>query len=311
MDLLPRLRQQEVRDLYWACFSQSMLTSDYNVASYAELKNSFPYIEQWFLDLDANPNDLLSHLAKLKSTRLGIYFEALWEYYLLNASVADLIAKNHQVMNGKQTLGEFDFIYYCHRRQRVFHLETAVKFYLGVPGLDQVVIESTKQQHAWIGPGCRDRLDIKADALFQRQLPLSSSEQGRKALKQFNISEIEQELCLKGMLFYPTLRNGMSSSPIGHHPQHLRGEWIRLSRFCSIECNQGCWSLLARRQWFSPCQASEAESLLTTQELAKVLEQYFRQANQAPIQIARLKQSDDGWLEDKRYFIVPNGWPVS
>ena len=76
-----------------------------------------------------------------------------------------LTARNLPIMRDRRTLGELDFVYYCQHRQRHVHLETAVKFYLGVPAAHK--LQWTAQQQPalswsqWLGPGCKDRLDLK------------------------------------------------------------------------------------------------------------------------------------------------------
>ncbi len=309
MNLLPQLRQREVRDLYWACFSEELINSSLNVASYAEVETHFPHIETWFRKLDAEPKQLQLHLAKLHSSRLGLYFEALWEYYLRYAGVAELITKNEQVRDGKRTLGEYDFIYYCLRRNCYIHMEVAVKFYLGVFSDDSTDDGELSLQSNWIGPACKDRLDLKVDALFQRQLLLSQSKQGKLVLEKYNISQIERELCLKGMLFYPISAKRPMRSPQDHHPSHKRCQWLGFSDFCSQSDDSMKWSILKRRDWFSPCLVYDQHEVIKTSVLIEKLENHFLSAVSQPIQIVCLEGIKDCWQERGRYFITPDIWP--
>lgn len=306
MSLLPQLRQRAVRDLYWACFGEPLMAADCAAANYAEVCRHFPAIEQWFLALDRNPGPLHRHLAQLTSTRLGIYFESLWDYFLRYGGVAELVSKNRQVREGKQTLGEYDFIYYCRRRQCHIHLETAVKFYLGVPGYCGGGDQDLERAQAWVGPGCRDRLDVKSNALLQRQLPLSRSLNGKRALTQLGIEHVEQELAFKGILFYPGSMR--MPSPQGHDARHQRGAWLHHEAFNAEETGELNWQILQRQQWFSPMLVESKAGLLSCSELQTVLDAHFDAENQAPLQVVSLRRSDTIWLENKRYFIMPNNW---
>ncbi|MBL1433074.1 MAG: hypothetical protein COB94_006485, partial [Gammaproteobacteria bacterium] len=55
MVLLPQLKQRAVRDLYWACFSESIMASGLEAINFEKSAKHFPHLEQWFLDLDAEP----------------------------------------------------------------------------------------------------------------------------------------------------------------------------------------------------------------------------------------------------------------
>jgi len=307
MSLLPRLKQRAARDLYWACFSHDLMAADCNVAPYHQVLNCFPHLESWFLDIDADPAHLIDHLAQLKSTRLGLYFESLWEYYLRYAGVAELLEKNLQVREGKQTLGECDFIYYCLRRRCHIHLETAVKFYLGVPDSYGGGVGDLAETKAWIGPACRDRLDIKYDALIARQLSLSQTKPGRESLQRLGVENVSKELALKGVLFYPALMSELPS-PRGYAHQHKRGVWLNVSQFIKGIDEASLWQVLQRRQWCSPMLTDDEACLLSSNTLHEKMSTYFFDSKNPPIQITSMKRMHDCWVEGRRYFIVPDDW---
>ena len=73
---LHKLQHQVVRDLAWCCFSPPMMNE--LPGSHA---NILPFDNQsiwpWLYALDQQPQALMEHLHQVKSTRLGIYYEAL------------------------------------------------------------------------------------------------------------------------------------------------------------------------------------------------------------------------------------------
>jgi hypothetical protein len=72
---------------------------------------------------------LLEGLARLSSRRLGLYYEALWQFALRQAPGIELLAANLAIRDGGHTLGELDML--LRDRDGVHHLELAIKLYLG------------------------------------------------------------------------------------------------------------------------------------------------------------------------------------
>ena len=105
-------KTREVRDLAWACFSPALFHSEelsdegQNIAncglSLTELR------QNWLRALDLRPAPLHEHLSKLHSSRLGLYFESLWHFFLQSDSEVDLIAHNLPIRDEGRTVGEFD-----------------------------------------------------------------------------------------------------------------------------------------------------------------------------------------------------------
>lgn len=83
--------------------------------------------------LDQNPQALLDFLSQLKSTRLGLRFEYLIWFWLLDTDYHcySVMAHSHQVIEGAFTRGEMDFILLNHDTHAVEHWEVALKYYLG------------------------------------------------------------------------------------------------------------------------------------------------------------------------------------
>ena len=126
---------REVRDLAWACFSPPLLLSPGLAQPEEAVSNCGLGLtdarRSWLERLDRDARPLLEHLARRRGSRLGIYFEQLWHFFLTEDPAVDLVAHNLPVRADGRTIGEFDCLYYCRERRRHVHLELAVKYYLG------------------------------------------------------------------------------------------------------------------------------------------------------------------------------------
>lgn len=323
------LQHAAVRDLAWCCFS-------------APVMNELPGIEvvmfpldeantwQWLHNLDQHPQRLVDHLQTLKSSRLGIYYEALWHFYFSDHPQWELLEHNLQIDRNGITLGAFDFL--CRRGDQFWHIETAVKFYL----CNAARPTDMHQWQYWVGPAGEDRLDLKLNHLRNHQLPLHQTPEGRAALLALypQVSHWNTGLCLQGYLFSPEdstpLQNAAHENvnqqdagqddkeiaPECSHPHHGRGHWLfaddMLARLEKPSSNR--WVVLERAQWLAPVQRKCAQDLLTDGQLAeKICTEVIETGR--PFLIALMAKTASPpehemyWLEQARLFIVPNGWP--
>jgi hypothetical protein len=222
LSFVPGFRSSCLADLFWSltspdlCFPAEPPGLDVQVAS------SF---------LADKESQLLDELSARKGHLVGTYFEFLWGFFLEHSPSTRLIAKNLQVFrdaysgahSGKgKTLGEFDFIYYCLRRDEYVHLEVAVKFYLGLPGI-------AGGKGCWVGPGGRDDLETKFLSMQNRQTCLSGTHEGRAALKQLGVDSVKREGVIKGILFHPTPDAGSVHLPDYVEPDYQQGLWCSVN----------------------------------------------------------------------------------
>lgn len=312
------LRHQAVRDLAWCCFSAPLLKElpeteeRKNIEIWPALSasgtapNAVDSDLEWLRQLDENPRLLLNELAQVKSTRLGIYYETLWRFYWQQHPQWQLLAHNLQVVNNGQTLGAFDFI--LQKDQQYWHLETAVKFYLGIPGPG---LAASEWSH-WIGPNCSDRLDIKLKRLLHHQLPLSSNPLGQQKLKLLtpSFTQWRSAMCLQGYLFYPARQ--LMAEPIAGHPRHGRGLWWHMQDFFQDlrkgEIHSDYWIILARHQWLAPGQTTDINDLLRGESLIRAIEHWVGET-QRPQLVAAVVKINGIWQEKMRGFVVPDHWP--
>lgn len=287
---LSRLKHPTVRDLFWACFSPSLLAEGcYRHQTHVWQRPLLVEDQRWLLQLDQHPAPLLTALSYPPCHLLGVYFERLWQFYLRHSPTCDLLAHNIQLHQGKTTLGELDFVYQCHIRQRVIHMEVAVKYYLATYTLRSLVAESDWSQ--WLGPACRDRLDLKLNKLLDQQCQLTQHALGQQCLQQLGVSSCDKELLIKGRLFYPYQMTPIP--PKSHHQIHLRGNWLFASQFHKLFTQSSLqWARVDKPNWF----AIDRHAGIALTQLPDISKPIYCVAFDAKQQC-------------HHYMVVPDSWP--
>lgn len=298
--LLKHLRHPQVRDLAWTLLAPPLLADGelprrHPLAASTWLANP-QMLADWLQSLEAGPAALQDFLAN-GSSRLGRYYERLWQFALQSAPGVELLAANLPVRQGGHTLGELDLL--LRDDEGVHHLELAIKLYLG-PERD-----SGEKAHHWLGPSSEDRLGLKLEHLIRHQLPLSGSPAGRQALAALTDAEPHSASWLGGYLFYPW-REGCKA-PGGSTRDHLRGRWLHHRDWQQMVEPDQLWQPLQRQHWLAPARLCNAAPWSAT-ALASWLEQL---PAAAPAQLlVRLEQiGDSDWSERERVFLVSDDWP--
>jgi uncharacterized protein len=251
-------RQPAVRDLAFALASPPLLSHwptglaprhVVELPDYQFWQSHFQRYLPRLRALDDDPAELNQALDQLSSSRLGIRFEALLSFWL-NDHSSDwhdfaLLAKNIQLKDDKQTIGEVDFIIENKLTQKIEHWELSLKFYLG---------EGLLQPNQWRGLNDRDTFGRKIKHTIHKQFNVEQID-----LPLFGIKTITKRCAIfKGRLFYPDTvdvgvkydaskddseRKGMTA---WLHPNHLRGTW-------GYDLPEGIiWRRAARREWLTP-----------------------------------------------------------
>lgn len=282
---LPAFHHNAVNDLAFAIFAPSMLCADNNF--HVELNTQR---KQWLEKLDSNPQTLLDTCST--DQRLGHYYEALWGFFFKHDEQYMLIAQNLQVFNGKQTIGEFDFIIKDHHHNQFLHLEVAAKYYLffGNNSLD-------KKQ--WPGPNSQDNLGKKFNNLSTKQSQLSTTDEGKKALaKLIGQHIIKPVINLKGYLFcqqaitasLPDIINPAQKLNHYFYPDQLNDTDVILH--------------IPKSRWLSTAhEADSCEEVSIKQAKAMVAER------NSPLLFANAVLDNNVWIEQQRFFICPKLWP--
>ncbi|MEM1113790.1 MAG: DUF1853 family protein [Pseudomonadota bacterium] len=276
------------RDLAWACFSPPLLHLTVPHPTFTLT----PERQQWLKNLDKDPTPLLDFLGRRSEGRLGLYFEALWRFFLHADPLCELIAHNLPVRSLGRTLGEFDLIYFCRERNRFCHLELALKFYLGTEAADA---SSDQAWAAWVGPNSRDRLDLKLEKLLSKQSQLGLSLAGQDALAALGVKDALPEIRVAGRLYrHP---DAACALPAEYNNDLSAQVWRHASGLSQLIASDPAlsWHPLKRRQWLAPVGTQETlDPPLTGTEALRL-----------PIQLVALR----GGAEYARCFVVADTWP--
>lgn len=221
------------------------------------------------------------------TSRLGTYFEQLCCLGLRGNSELNIIASNQQVIQDKQTVGEFDLLVGINNRN--LHFEIAVKFYLQVGVGDKL--------SDWVGPNLKDRFDVKYQHLTNHQLKLSINARVQNWLHENNLEIDGKGLITRGRLYYPFKkfieRDFIYPDQVASN--HLKGFWLAAGQYQALPELQGLESyILPRSHWLSDIRTEEV----------KDLEPLVIQSIQSVTAIVVLKNSQ----EMMRGFIVPDEW---
>jgi hypothetical protein len=302
-------KTREVRDLAWACFSQSlfhseMLSSDKPAISSCGLVLTDER-QAWLAELDRSPAPLHRHLQTLHNTRLGLYFESLWHFFLQSDPLIDLVAHNLPIRDGGRTLGEFDCLYYCHLRAQHFHLELAVKYYLSNRQVTKG--SDTSQWMEWLGPTNTDNLERKIQHLTQHQIKLGEHPIAVEAMRALNIQTPAREIEIKGYLFQGI--QDPLSAPRGHNCENGLRHWLTIVLLPDYLASSESWRFcqLDKPYWLAPATAAtHANALLDKVEIAELMAQHFTGGGR-PVMLAGFNKAGE---ECQRFFVTGPQWPA-
>lgn len=301
-----RWRHAVVRDLAWVLASPPLLQPGNSVAQWLDAawgERAWAASRDWLATLDRDPTPLLATLAR-RQGRLGTYFESLLAFWLgwPGNPLYRLVAHGLPVRQRNRTIGELDFLVEDRGNGRLQHWEVAVKFYLGVaPGGDH---------RAWIGPGLRDRLDLKVERLLTHQLQLARGPEAGRLLEELGLPPPEPVCLLRGRLFYPPAAELARWAPVGAATGHLRGWWMTEADFLRYYADSELrWIRLPREHWLAPVDLSGLEGtvLIGEPEAAFPFIETLRASpdNRAAAVVGLLQGQ-----EVSRGFITPPGWPA-
>jgi hypothetical protein len=311
-----RWRHPVVRDLAWVLASPPLLQprgTGLRWLNTAWGERAFRASEDWLAALDQHPAPLHDLLTK-RPGRLGSYFESLLLFWLSwpGNPLYRLVGHNLAVRTKTRTLGELDFLVEERQSGTLQHWEVAVKFYLGVaPG----------GAHAdWIGPGLRDRLDLKVERLLQHQLGLTTRPEAVGLLRHMDLPLPVPVCLLKGRLFYPSGARLADWAPEGSAPGHQTGWWMPQAAF--LEQHAGTplrWIRLPKEHWLTPVDLRMRDAHAVPDGHVPDRHVTIGDALEAGRLVETLLAANDnraaavvGLLDGQevsRGFITPAGWP--
>ena len=230
-----------VRQLAFSIASPNILKSlphDLGVKHHFELHDDQFWQDHYsrytdrLVQLDQDPTELIEFLTPLKSTRLGLRFEHLFWFWLQDAKYHQyqLLGHSIQIIEGKHTIGELDFLVRNLETNCIEHWEVALKFYLA---------EVNLLLPHWYGLNRSDTLLRKLNHFTQKQFQFEQVLQ-HEIQKRFAI--------LKGQLYVP--------EQINHILHHLNAlpNWINSSRRIGQWGNSSLkrYYRVQRQEWICP-----------------------------------------------------------
>lgn len=298
-------RHALVRDLAWTLASPPLLRPDDPATRWLDAdwgRRALAASQDWLAALDHDPVPLQQALDH-RQGRLGSYFESLLDAWL-SWPGNPLYRRLHHglaVRQDKLTLGEFDFLVEDRESGEVQHWEVAVKFYLGIaPG---------GHPANWVGPGQKDRLDLKLDRLLRHQLPLAGLPEARALLATLGLPPPRPVGLVRGRFFYPADVCLADWSPAGAAPGHQQGWWMPAAAFLQRFRDPGIrWMRLPREHWLAPVDlspGSDGVRIGDPQPAAALVETWQASADNRAAAVVGLAEG----REVTRGFITPPQWP--
>ena len=290
------LKNRYLQQVAWAVFSPSLMAKP-APANYIRDEQHQRSVVELLLRLDENPLQVDRHFLSLRHMPMGKYFEQLVFFILQRDERYEINLQNHQIVEGKTTVGEIDLVVRDTVSDRLEHWEIALKFYLqSTPG---------SEQNTMLGPDAKDNLARKIKKLTEHQMTLSSHSQIQDLI---NAQSIDCKLLIKGQFFYHLNNNDMA--PTGSNPAHDSGWWCFHSEVEKILDDNLKWTTVGKPDWIGNHQATDGHALQSHHQLSAFLADHFSNENQAVLCVG-MKESDGIWQETKRGFVVNNNWPHS
>lgn len=232
-----------VRHLAFCIASPNILNeipNDLDIKNHFELhpdqkwQTHYQNYESRLKQLDQQPQPLIDFLAQLKSTRLGLRFENLLWFWLLDDDHHPyrLLGHSIQKIAGAITLGELDFVVLNRETQEVEHWEVALKYYLGEGKLDLA---------QWFGLNREDTLQRKLKHFTERQFQFIEA----------NHHPIQRKFAvMKGQLYMPTDQSELSI-PSWINTSRRLGQW-------GTQIPNMPYYRLQRHEWLCPDQKASS-----------------------------------------------------
>jgi hypothetical protein len=172
--------------------------------------------------------------------RLGHLVERIVAELIKSSTNYKVLYKNIQLLEGKITIGELDFLIEEIDTKQIIHMELAYKFYLFDPSISPEPINN------WIGPNRNDSLIEKLGKLKAKQFPLLYDEISQVQLPHLNLEEVKQQLCLLVSLFIPYQHKG-SFDP--GYAKAIKGYYLNWEQFECIHHSGISYYIPTKKEW--------------------------------------------------------------
>lgn len=172
--------------------------------------------------------------------RLGQMVEKIVSKLLKSSVNYKVLHENVQILQGKLTIGELDFILENNVTKELIHLELAYKFYLFDPAISKNPIEN------WIGPNRKDSLKEKLEKLQTKQFPLLYKPETKKQLSNIAIDTVAQKLCLLASLYIPY---GCKTNFDANYTNAIKGYYLSFETFSQMDHTEKLYYLPTKKEW--------------------------------------------------------------
>lgn len=205
-------------------------------------------------ELNVNNNSIFQIPTKL---RLGHLVEKIVSELIKSSSNYKVLHENLQIFEDKKTIGEVDFLIKEINTQQITHLELVYKFYLFDPK------HSPELKKCWIAPNRNDSLVKKLDRLKENDFPLLYHDQTKSLLKDIEIDQVTQALCLFVSLYIPYEFKG-NFSPIITNA--IKGFYLNHKIFNNLDHSNKKYYLPIKTEWGMDPSANETWTSIEVME---------------------------------------------
>ncbi|TAI48756.1 DUF1853 family protein [Flagellimonas allohymeniacidonis] len=156
--------------------------------------------------------------------RLGHKMEHVFAQLIEWEGSYEILLQNISIKNGKNTIGEIDFVLSDQKRDSFLHVELTYKFYIIDPSISEPI-------HRLMGPNRRDMFFTKLEKIKKEQFALVQKEEARQKLLERNVDleNLEQFVCYKAQLFQPYESEKVHIRPLNN--ACVVGHWLRFKDF--------------------------------------------------------------------------------
>jgi len=274
IEQLLKLSNSHVRNLSWLLFSPIIRVNEAYESECLlfpeELQSEWLALHnEWLIELDSSPGELNEFIVKANNIdRLGFYAEYLLQFFFSKSPYIELVWVNEQVIKEGVTETEIDFV--IRFKQRLIHIELAVKYYLLTPSGE------------WVGPNAKDTFRRKWEKVSSLQIPTAK----RVISEVFPTEKLESYFFIKGILFT--------------HDENSQNQWIYQNEQDVIKGKGYRFAFPLKPNWMADFVEYNGRTF-NQNELNTILEKGAKKATSL-ISLSKNKQ--------KNYFIVTDDWPM-
>ena len=270
-----------VNDLYWSINSiykhelESVLIRRLNNISFSNKLDLYVDLFE-FTYWDENPKELLDFIGDYNNKPLGVYFESLCRFYFRKHVDFEIVFENHQIIENKITITEFDLCVKDLKKNLYHHIEFSVKFYL----------ENNNAHNPidWIGPNAKDN--------FKKKL-LKTENQFKQAERYIDL-ELNKVFFLKGLNFKYKKTNYW---------------WCRIGEEQELLNSSLIIAILPKQYWLGLNDFKQKElEFFSKNDSKKILMELIKLTNKS-VCIGLFQKNKKHYKEIERGFIVNKNWP--